>query len=177
MVNQPIPRQQKKYMYCGRCEEDKLLMFKIGMEIRDNLAAFWFSMLVIARWAGLSISEKLLTSGLQRTIQIRQGINSSALNNYSQGTANIIALYTIFKPLVTQKEYQSIGTDNVHPFRTTLCLSGIFQQDNSPCHKVQIIWKYFLDYNKDLSAPYWLQWPPHSPDFKPIQKLWDVEEW
>ncbi len=42
--------------------------------------------------------------------------------------------------------YLNIVTDHVHPFMTTVYPSsdGYFQQDNTPCHKAQIISDWFL---------------------------------
>ncbi len=72
--------------------------------------------------------------------------------------------------------YQSIVDDHVHPFMTTVFPSsdGYFQQDNTPCHKAQIISDWFLVHGNELIL---LNWPPQSPDVNPIEHLWDVVEW
>ncbi len=48
---------------------------------------------------------------------------------------------------------------------------GYFQQDNAPCHKVQIISDWFLEHDNEFTL---LKWPPQSPDL--IEHLWDVME-
>ncbi len=48
-----------------------------------------------------------------------------------------------------------------------------FQQDNAPCHKVQIISIWFLEHDNEFTV---LQWPPPSPDLNLIEHLWDVVE-
>ena len=56
----------------------------------------------------------------------------------------------------------------VYPFS-----DGYFQQDNTPCHKAQIISNWFLEHDNEFIV---LQWPPQSPDLNPIELLWDVVE-
>ncbi len=45
--------------------------------------------------------------------------------------------------------YLSIVADNAHPFMTTVYPSsdGYFQQDNTPCHKAQLISDWFLEHD------------------------------
>ncbi|KAK3567781.1 hypothetical protein QTP86_026451, partial [Hemibagrus guttatus] len=63
--------------------------------------------------------------------------------------------------------------DHVHPFMETLFPDGcgLFQQDNAPCHKAEMVQEWFDDHNNQFEE---LTPPPNSPDLNPIQHLWDV---
>ncbi len=50
---------------------------------------------------------------------------------------------------------------------------GYFQQDNAPCHKVQIISDCFLEHDNEFTL---LKWHPQSPDLNPTEHFWDVVE-
>ncbi|KAK3572207.1 hypothetical protein QTP86_026064 [Hemibagrus guttatus] len=75
--------------------------------------------------------------------------------------------------IVTRSTYLSIVADHVHPFMETLFPDGcgLFQQDNAPCHKAEMVQEWFDDHNNQFEV---LTPPPHSPDLNPIQHLWYV---
>jgi len=50
---------------------------------------------------------------------------------------------------------------------------GYFQQNDAPCHKVQIISNWFLEHDNEFTV---LKWLPQSQDLNPIEQLWDVVE-
>ncbi len=61
-------------------------------------------------------------------------------------------------PLVTIEhrlnttDYLSIVAGHVHPFMTTVYhLLMYFQQDNTPCHKAQIISDWFLEHDNEFT--------------------------
>ncbi|KAF7642467.1 hypothetical protein LDENG_00257450, partial [Lucifuga dentata] len=68
-----------------------------------------------------------------------------------------------------------MAADQVQPFMAAVFPDGTgpFQQDNAPCHAVNIVQEWFEEHDKELQV---LTWPPNSPDFNPIQHLWDVLE-
>ncbi|KAK3558608.1 hypothetical protein QTP86_021665 [Hemibagrus guttatus] len=74
---------------------------------------------------------------------------------------------------VTRSNYLNIVTDHVHPFMETLFPDGcgLFQQDNAPCHKAEMLQEWFDEHNNRFEV---LTPPPNSPDLNPIQHLWDV---
>ncbi|KAK3535325.1 hypothetical protein QTP70_007940 [Hemibagrus guttatus] len=73
---------------------------------------------------------------------------------------------------LTRSTYLSIAADHVHPFMETLFPDGcgLFQQDNAPCHKAEMVQEWFDDHNNQFEV----LTPPNSPDLNPIQNLWDV---
>ncbi|KAK3530022.1 hypothetical protein QTP86_009926 [Hemibagrus guttatus] len=72
---------------------------------------------------------------------------------------------------VTRSTYLSIVADRVHPFMETLFPDGcgLFQQDNAPCYKAEMVQEWFDDHNNQFEVL-----TPNSPDLNSIQYLWDV---
>ncbi|KAJ7320342.1 hypothetical protein JRQ81_019853 [Phrynocephalus forsythii] len=51
--------------------------------------------------------------------------------------------------------------------------SGLFPQENAPCHTAKIVWEWFEEHVKESMV---LPWPPDSPDLYPIKHPWEVLE-
>ncbi|KAK3566845.1 hypothetical protein QTP86_004548 [Hemibagrus guttatus] len=69
---------------------------------------------------------------------------------------------------LTRTTYLSIAADHVHPFMETVFPDGcgLFQQDNAPCHKAEMVQEWFDEHNNMFEV---FTWPPNSPDLNAIQ--------
>ena len=76
---------------------------------------------------------------------------------------------------LTRNTYLNIVSDQVYPFMAKVFPdgSGLFQQDNAPCHTARIVQEWFEEHDKEFKV---LPWPPNSPDLNLIVHLWDVLE-
>ncbi|KAK3510151.1 hypothetical protein QTP70_026736 [Hemibagrus guttatus] len=78
----------------------------------------------------------------------------------------------VFPVCSARTTYLSIVTDHLHPFMETVFPDGcgLFQQNNTPCHKAKMGQEWFDEHNEFEV----LTWPPNSPDLNPTEHLWDV---
>ena len=61
---------------------------------------------------------------------------------------------------LTRVTYQNIVANQVHPFMAMVFPdgSGLFQQDNAPCHTVHLVRKWFEEHDEVFTV---LPWPPN----------------
>ncbi|GBM41833.1 Transposable element Tc1 transposase [Araneus ventricosus] len=69
--------------------------------------------------------------------------------------------------------YLNIIADQLHPYMAFVFPTGIFQQDNAPCHKDRIVLEWFEEYTDEFHL---MSWPPTSPDLNPMEHVWYVME-
>ena len=76
---------------------------------------------------------------------------------------------------LTRASYLNVVADHVHPFMATLFpdRSGLFQQDNVPCHTSKILQEWFEEHDDEFKV---LPYPPNSADLNPVHHLWGVLE-
>ena len=60
---------------------------------------------------------------------------------------------------LTSMRYVNIIADQFHPFMATVFPSGdgVYQQDNSPCHKGRIVREWFEENSSDFQVMSWIQ--------------------
>lgn len=66
---------------------------------------------------------------------------------------------------LTHTTFLSIVADHVHPFMETVLPdgSGLFQQDNAPCHKAGMVQEWFEEHNSEFEML-----TPNYPDINPV---------
>ena len=71
---------------------------------------------------------------------------------------------------LTLTSYLSVVADHVHPFMEKVFPDGcgLFQQDNTPCHKAKMVHEWFEERNNVFEG---LTWPRNSPDLNPIKHM------
>ncbi|GBM75942.1 hypothetical protein AVEN_125348-1 [Araneus ventricosus] len=71
---------------------------------------------------------------------------------------------------LSEHHYGSAAPNMVFVFPTG---NGIFQQDNTPCHKAWIVLEWFEEHTDEFHL---MSWPPNSPDLNLMEHIWDVME-
>lgn len=58
----------------------------------------------------------------------------------------------------------------LHPYMASVFLTGngIFQKDNAPCHKAQMVLEWFQEHNDEFQL---MSWPPNSTDINLIEHI------
>ena len=88
--------------------------------------------------------------------------------------------WAILEPLVVVEQimkvpnYLSIIAEQLHPYMHSVFPTGngIFQQDNSSCHKICIMLERFKEHKDEFQL---MPWPPNSPGLNSMeQRIWDV---
>ncbi|GFX37116.1 transposable element Tcb2 transposase [Trichonephila clavipes] len=69
--------------------------------------------------------------------------------------------------------YLKIIADQLHPYMAYVfpAGNGMFQMDNAPCQKSEIVLEWFQENDAEFQL---MSWPPNSSDINPIEYIWDV---
>ncbi|GBM19806.1 Transposable element Tcb2 transposase [Araneus ventricosus] len=94
------------------------------------------------------------------------------------GTFSWAALGPVVVVEQTMKAANYLKTiaDQLHPYTASVFPTGngLFQQDNTPCHKARIVLEWFKEHIDEFHL---MSWPPNSSDLNPMEHIWDVMEW
>ncbi|GBL78764.1 Transposable element Tc1 transposase [Araneus ventricosus] len=84
-------------------------------------------------------------------------------------------LIVVVEQTMKAVNYLNIIADQLHPYMAFVFPigNGIFQQDNAPCHKAQIVLEWFEEHTDEFHL---MCWPPNLPDLNPMEHIWDVME-
>ncbi|GBN05253.1 hypothetical protein AVEN_116384-1 [Araneus ventricosus] len=92
---------------------------------------------------------------------------------YDWGTFSWAALGPVVVVEQTMKaaNYLNIIADQLHPYMAFVFPTGngIFQQDNAPCHKAQIVLEWFEEHTDEFHL---MSSPPNSPDLNLMEHIW-----